>query len=485
MQVLQWAATIPSASSRPCRRRRGAPLGAEHRLPRGRPPGDHGRSRLARRRILRARRAARARASRSRAWRRTSPTCPRRRCSANSAAICRTRRPSPGASTPISRSRAICATRAPRSSTGSTPTPISTSPARCDYFDLAAEHGGAWPRRSAGPRRASASSPSPPTGSTRRTESRAIVQALNAVAAQASFVEIETDKGHDAFLLDEPECYATLARLPRRLRAASRPRGHDRAATAAPRTARAARFPRDLRLVCGAGARVLDVGCGDGELLEICAARRASTGAAWRSPRGRLCLRGATACRWCRATPTTTSTTIPSAPSTMPCCARPCRRRQPAPRAGELLRIAGTRSCRCRISAIGASGSICCCAGRMPMTHAAGAALVRHAQHPSLHGPRFSRPLRRGRHRRRAQRHARRSGPALLARPHRRARQPARGPGPLHAVAAGVENSAVRPSTTPSPSSGSAQRTVEGRTTSPHILVVRARHRKAASRPGA
>jgi homoserine O-acetyltransferase len=35
-------------------------------------------------------------------------------------------------------------------------------------------------------------------------ESRAIVRALNAAGARASFLEIESDKGHDAFLLDEP-----------------------------------------------------------------------------------------------------------------------------------------------------------------------------------------------------------------------------------------------------------------------------------------
>ena len=35
-------------------------------------------------------------------------------------------------------------------------------------------------------------------------ESREIVRALNASGARASFVEIESDKGHDAFLLDEP-----------------------------------------------------------------------------------------------------------------------------------------------------------------------------------------------------------------------------------------------------------------------------------------
>jgi homoserine O-acetyltransferase len=30
------------------------------------------------------------------------------------------------------------------------------------------------------------------------------VRALNAAGARASFLEIESDKGHDAFLLDEP-----------------------------------------------------------------------------------------------------------------------------------------------------------------------------------------------------------------------------------------------------------------------------------------
>ncbi len=37
------------------------------------------------------------------------------------------------------------------------------------------------------------------------SESRQIARALNACAADVSFVEIESDKGHDAFLLDEPE----------------------------------------------------------------------------------------------------------------------------------------------------------------------------------------------------------------------------------------------------------------------------------------
>ena len=41
--------------------------------------------------------------------------------------------------------------------------------------------------------------------------SREIVRALNAAAADVSFVEIASDKGHDAFLLDEPAFHATLS----------------------------------------------------------------------------------------------------------------------------------------------------------------------------------------------------------------------------------------------------------------------------------
>jgi homoserine O-acetyltransferase len=38
-------------------------------------------------------------------------------------------------------------------------------------------------------------------------ESRALVHALNASSARVSFAEIETDRGHDAFLLDVPEFF--------------------------------------------------------------------------------------------------------------------------------------------------------------------------------------------------------------------------------------------------------------------------------------
>ncbi len=42
-------------------------------------------------------------------------------------------------------------------------------------------------------------------------QSRAIARALNRAGANASFVEISTDKGHDAFLLDEPDLHRTLS----------------------------------------------------------------------------------------------------------------------------------------------------------------------------------------------------------------------------------------------------------------------------------
>ncbi|OPF96019.1 homoserine O-acetyltransferase MetX [Rhodopseudomonas palustris] len=74
-----------------------------------------------------------------------------------------------------------------------------------DYFDIAADHDGvlAAAFRGTQTRFCVVSFTSDwlfPT-----SESRAIVHALNAGGARVSFAEIVTDKGHDAFLLDEPE----------------------------------------------------------------------------------------------------------------------------------------------------------------------------------------------------------------------------------------------------------------------------------------
>jgi len=79
-----------------------------------------------------------------------------------------------------------------------------------DYFDLAGAHGGVLANAFKGSptRFCLVSFTSDWLFPTR--ENREVVQALNAAAANVSFVEIATDKGHDAFLLDEPEMFRTL-----------------------------------------------------------------------------------------------------------------------------------------------------------------------------------------------------------------------------------------------------------------------------------
>jgi len=79
-----------------------------------------------------------------------------------------------------------------------------------DYFDLAAEHDGVLSAafRGTATRFCVVSFDSDwlfPTA-----QSRAIARALNQAGANVSFVEIATDKGHDAFLLDEPDFHRTL-----------------------------------------------------------------------------------------------------------------------------------------------------------------------------------------------------------------------------------------------------------------------------------
>lgn len=80
-----------------------------------------------------------------------------------------------------------------------------------DYFDLAAAHGGVLANAFTKARDVrfcvlSFTSdwlyPTP--------ENRHVVRALLAAGARASFVEIESDKGHDAFLLDEPEMASVI-----------------------------------------------------------------------------------------------------------------------------------------------------------------------------------------------------------------------------------------------------------------------------------
>jgi homoserine O-acetyltransferase/O-succinyltransferase len=80
----------------------------------------------------------------------------------------------------------------------------------CDYFDLAAEHGGVLAQAFRGTKTRFCSISFTSDWLYPTAENRQIVHALNAAAANVSFVEVATDKGHDAFLLDEPEFHATL-----------------------------------------------------------------------------------------------------------------------------------------------------------------------------------------------------------------------------------------------------------------------------------
>lgn len=80
-----------------------------------------------------------------------------------------------------------------------------------DYFDLANKHGGVLAEafRDTTCRFCVISFTSDwlyPT-----SESRRIVHALNAIAANVSFVEIESDAGHDSFLLEQPEFWNVLS----------------------------------------------------------------------------------------------------------------------------------------------------------------------------------------------------------------------------------------------------------------------------------
>jgi homoserine O-acetyltransferase len=91
-----------------------------------------------------------------------------------------------------------------------------------DYFDLALDYDGNLAKAFAGchTRFCCVSFTSDwlfPTA-----ENRTIVHALNAAGANVSFVEVSTDRGHDAFLLDEPELFTTVTGF---LQAAARIRG--------------------------------------------------------------------------------------------------------------------------------------------------------------------------------------------------------------------------------------------------------------------
>jgi homoserine O-acetyltransferase len=79
-----------------------------------------------------------------------------------------------------------------------------------DYFDLAADNDGVLAKAFKGTQTRFCAISFTSDWLFPTSESRAIVHALNAASARVSFAEIVTDKGHDAFLLDEPELFAIV-----------------------------------------------------------------------------------------------------------------------------------------------------------------------------------------------------------------------------------------------------------------------------------
>jgi len=93
-----------------------------------------------------------------------------------------------------------------------------------DYFDLAADYGGSLAGAFKGSRTRFCVVSFTSDWLFPTSDSRALVRALNAGGASVSFVEIETDRGHDAFLLDVPELFDTTRGF---IDAAARARGVD------------------------------------------------------------------------------------------------------------------------------------------------------------------------------------------------------------------------------------------------------------------
>lgn len=80
-----------------------------------------------------------------------------------------------------------------------------------DWFDLAADHDGDLSRAFAGSKTRFCLVSFSSDWLFPTAQSRVVARALNRSAANVSFVEIRTDRGHDAFLLDEPDFFTTLS----------------------------------------------------------------------------------------------------------------------------------------------------------------------------------------------------------------------------------------------------------------------------------
>ncbi|WP_428641224.1 homoserine O-acetyltransferase MetX [Roseibium sp.] len=79
-----------------------------------------------------------------------------------------------------------------------------------DYFDLADQFGGTLANAFTGTKTRFCVMSFTSDWLFPTSESRRVVKALNAAAANVSFVEIDSDRGHDSFLLDVPEMFQTI-----------------------------------------------------------------------------------------------------------------------------------------------------------------------------------------------------------------------------------------------------------------------------------
>jgi homoserine O-acetyltransferase/O-succinyltransferase len=79
-----------------------------------------------------------------------------------------------------------------------------------DYFDLAADYNGVLAEAFRGTKTRFCIISFTSDWLYPTPENKRVAHALNAAAATVSFVEIESDRGHDAFLLNEPEMFATV-----------------------------------------------------------------------------------------------------------------------------------------------------------------------------------------------------------------------------------------------------------------------------------
>jgi homoserine O-acetyltransferase len=79
-----------------------------------------------------------------------------------------------------------------------------------DYFDLAADYGGVLAEAFRGTKTRFCLVSFTSDWLFPTAENKRIAHALNAAGANVSFVEIASDRGHDSFLLDEPELFDTI-----------------------------------------------------------------------------------------------------------------------------------------------------------------------------------------------------------------------------------------------------------------------------------